>query len=70
MFSDALGYEVTEDTELMPAEELTAGVAVQARLDAVSQEMAKINRGEQANMDVLMDTKAQAALLVMGMEQD
>ncbi len=65
MFSDALGYEVTLDTVLTPVEMLTAGVAVQARLDSVAAQMANMREGQEVDIDALMDSKAQLALLEM-----
>ena len=36
---------------------------MQSRLDAVCEEMSKMRRGEEVDIDKLMDTKAQAELL-------
>lgn len=69
MFSDALGFQVTIDTRLTPDQELVGGTIVQSRLDSVSEEMAKMQRGEQADIEKLMDTKAQAALLEIWIER-
>lgn len=69
MFSDALGYEVTTDTVLTPEEELTAGIAVQGRLDAVSEQMRRMRAGEEVDVDTLMDSKAQLALLEISRER-
>ena len=63
MMSDALGYEVVPDTVLSPLDILTAGVAVQLRLDAVTEQMRRMREGEEVNLDLLMDSKAQFALL-------
>jgi hypothetical protein len=69
MFSDALGYEVTRDTMLTTDEELTAGAAVQLRLDTVSEQMRKMRDGEQVDIDALMDSKAQVALLEIDIDR-
>jgi len=63
MFSDALGYEVTEDTTLTPEQEFTAGIEVQGRLDGVAEQMRRMREGEEVDLDMLMDSKAQLALL-------
>ena len=63
MFSDALGREVNADSSLTPEEELTAGVEVQGRLDTVSEQMRRMRDGGEVDIDLLMDSKAQLALL-------
>ena len=70
MFSSALGREITAFSLLTANEELTAGVAVQGRLDAAAQAMEKIGKGEEADLGALADTEAQAALLLIAKERD
>lgn len=69
MFSDALGREVTADSVLTTEEEFVAGVEVQGRLDTVSEQMRRMRDGEPVNIDLLMDSKAQLALLEIGRER-
>lgn len=69
MFSDSLGREVTEDTVLTSEEELTAGAEVQGRLDSVQEQMRRMREGEEVDIDALMDSKAQLALLEMWHER-
>jgi hypothetical protein len=63
MFSDALGRDVTTDDALTVSEQVTAGMEVQGRLDTVSEQMRRMRDGEVVDIDALMDTKAQLALL-------
>jgi hypothetical protein len=69
MFSDALGRDVTFDSALTVDEELTAGVEVQSRLDAVTEQMRRMREGETVDINILMDSKAQLALLEMWRER-
>ncbi len=69
MFGDALGREVTADSVLTAEEELVAGAEVQGRLDTVSEQMRRLRDGEEVNIDLLMDSKAQLALLEISRER-
>ncbi len=69
MFSDALGREVTADSVLTTEEELVAGVEVQGRLDTVSEQMRRMRDGEAVDINLLMDSKAQLALLEIWRER-